>query len=186
MVTILSLWLPILLAAIAVFVVSSLVHMVLRYHKSDYRRLPDEDAVVEVLGRSTLTPGLYHFPYCESPKEMGSEEMLGKFERGPVGLLTVLPSGAPSMGKLLGLWFVYCAVVSLFVAYLTGRTMSPGADFSAVFRVAGTVAFMTYGLSQVVDSIWKGATWSITAKNLLDGLLYALATAAVFGWLWPR
>ena len=42
MVTLASLWLPILLSAVAVFIASSLVHMVLKYHDSDYPGLPSE------------------------------------------------------------------------------------------------------------------------------------------------
>jgi hypothetical protein len=41
-----SLWLPILLAAVGVFVVSSLIHMLFKWHNRDYRKLPNEDAPV--------------------------------------------------------------------------------------------------------------------------------------------
>ena len=44
-----SLWLPILLSAVFVFIVSSVMHMFLPYHKSDYRKLPDEGKVMEAL-----------------------------------------------------------------------------------------------------------------------------------------
>jgi hypothetical protein len=187
MVPITALWLPILLAAVFVFVVSSIVHMVLGYHKSDYRQLPHEADVLEALRRAGVKPGpTYHFPYCASMKEMGGPEAMEKFKRGPVGLLTVLPSGPPAMPKYLGLWFVYSLLVSLFVAYLTGRTLAAGTHYLAVFRVAGATAFMAYGLSQFADSVWKGQAWSVTVKSIVDGLLYALVTAGTFGWLWPH
>ena len=35
-----ALWLPILLSAVIVFVVSSILHMALPFHKNDYRQLP--------------------------------------------------------------------------------------------------------------------------------------------------
>jgi hypothetical protein len=35
-------------------------------------------------------------------------------------------------------------------------------------------------------SIWYRRAWSITIKATVDGLIYALLTAATFGWLWPR
>ena len=53
---------------------------------------------------------------------MKSPEAVEKFKRGPIGLLTVIPSGAPAMGKYLGQWFLYCVVVGIFVACLAGRT----------------------------------------------------------------
>src|SRR5579872_767556 len=186
MVPISSLWMPILLSAVIVFVASSIMHMVLPYHKSDYRKLPDEDKVVDTLRTAGVVPGpAYHFPHC-SHKEMKSPEMVEKFKRGPVGLLTVIPSGPPAMGKYLGLWFGYCVLVSIFAAYLTGRTRVPGTQYLEIFRVAGATSFMAYAVAQLQDSIWKGQTWGVTAKHAFDGLIYALLTAGTFGWLWPR
>src|SRR6266705_5041220 len=122
MVSITALWLPILLSAVIVFVASSIIHMVLPIHKSDYRKLPDEDKVLDALRSVGVTPGpTYILPYCDH-KNMKSPEVVEKFKRGPVGLLTVRPSGAPAMGKFLAQWFFYCVVVSIFTAYLTGRT----------------------------------------------------------------
>ncbi len=37
MVSIVSLWLPILLSAIVVFILSSVLHMVFTYHNSDFK-----------------------------------------------------------------------------------------------------------------------------------------------------
>ncbi len=186
MVPITALWLPILPSAVIVFVASSIMHMVLPYHKSDYRKLPDEDKVVDALRAAGVTPGpVYALPHC-THKDMKSPEVVEKFKRGPVGLLTVMPSGAPAMGKYLGLWFVNCIVVGIFVAYLTGRTRVSGTQYLEIFRVAGATAFMGYGVGQLQDSIWKGQTWGVTAKHVFDGLIYALLTAGTFGWLWPR
>ena len=186
MVPIPSLWLPILVAAVLVFVVSSLVHMVLGWHRADYSQLPDEAATLETLGKQSLAPGLYPFPHCPDHKDMGKPEMQAKFAKGPVGLLTVIPTGPPNMGAYLGTWFAFCLLVGVFVAYLAGRTLAPGAPYLAVFRVAGATAFMAYGLGQMVDSIWKGQRWSATLRHMADGLMYALVTGGAFGWLWPR
>jgi len=185
MVALSALWLPIVVAAVLVFVVSSLVHMALRYHQSDYRQLPSEAQTIEALRSASLTPGTYTFPYCQH-KDMGTPEMIAKYEKGPVGLMTVMPNGAPAMGKYLGMWFAYCLLVGVFVAYLAGHTLAPGTHYRAVFRVTGTAAFLAYGLSQLVDSIWKGQPASATLKHVFDGLLYALVSAGAFGWLWPR
>jgi len=117
---------------------------------------------------------------------MKSPEMQEKFKRGPVGLLTVIPSGAPAMGKYLVKWFLYCVLVSIFVAYLTGRTRTPGTEYLEVFRIAGTVGFLGYGLALVQDTIWKGEDAVVTLKHVFDGLIYGLLTAGTFGWLWPK
>jgi hypothetical protein len=186
MVPLTALWLPIVLAAVIVFIASSIIHMVLPIHKSDYRKLPNEDKLLEAMRSETLPTGLYHFPHAASMKECGSPEMVEKFKKGPVGLLTVMPSGAPAMGGFLAKWFVYCLLVGLFTAYLAGRTLAPGTHYLAVFRVAGTAAFMGYGLGHFVNSVWGGQPWSNTIKHIIDGLLYGLLTAGTFGWLWPR
>jgi hypothetical protein len=186
MVPISALWMPILLSAVIVFVASSLLHMVLPYHKSDYRKLPEEDRVVDALRAAGVTPGpVYHFPHT-THKEMKSPEVVEKFKRGPIGLLTVIPSGPPAMGKYLGLWFVYCVVVSVVVAIVAGTTLSAGTRYLVVFHLTGLAAFLAYGVGQLQDSIWKGQTWGVTFKHVVDGLIYALLTAGTFGWLWPR
>jgi hypothetical protein len=187
MVPLTALWVPIVLSAVFVFIVSSIMHMALKYHRSDYRQLPHEADVLEALRKAGITAGnAYHFPYCAEMKDMKTPEMTDKYKKGPIGLLTVMPSGLPNMGKFLGLWFVYTLLVGFFVAYLTGRVLVQGATYLAVFRVAGAAAFMAYSLSQFADSIWKGQTWSVTVKAMADGLVFALVTAGTFGWLWPH
>jgi hypothetical protein len=185
MVPLTQLWLPILLSAVIVFVASSIMHMLLPYHKSDYRQLPNEDKLLATLRGAGLTRGLYHFPFC-THKEMKSPEMQEKFKQGPIGHMTIFPTGPIAMPKFLGMWFVYCLIIGFFVAYVTGRTVASGADYLAVFRVAGTVGFMAYGLGHISNSIWKGQPWGMTIKEVFDGLVYGLLTAGTFGWLWPR
>jgi len=185
MVALSALWIPILLSTVIVFVASSIIHMVLPYHRSDYKQLPDEDNVLAVLRKAGLQRGLYIFPYC-THKDMKSPAIAEKQKQGPVGSLTVSPTGPPNMAKYLVMWFGFCLIIGFFTAYLTGRTVPSGASYLAVFRVAGTVAFMAYGVGQLSDGIWKGQPWSNTIKHVFDGLIFALLTAGTFGWLWQR
>jgi len=186
MVPIPALWPAIVLSAVIVFVASSIIHMVLPIHKSDYRQLPDEDRVTDALRAAGVTPGrVYFFPFT-SHKDMKKPETAEKFKRGPVGLLTIMPSGMPQMGKFLAQWFIYCLAVSFLTAYLTGRTRPPGAHYLSVYRVAATAAFLGYAFAQVQDSIWKGQSWGVTFKHVIDGFIYGMLTGGTFGWLWPR
>jgi hypothetical protein len=185
MVTLVDLWLPIVVSAVAVFAVSSLIHMFIKWHAADYRGLPNEDAVRDVLRKASLRPGSYFFPYCQM-KEMAAPEMVKKFVEGPVGYVVIRPSGPPSMGKYLAAWFAYCVLVSILLGYLAAQSMARDAASFEVFRVVGTAAFLVYGISQLLDAIWKGQRLSATWKYVLDGLIYALVTAGSFGWLWPR
>ena len=185
MVSLSALWLPIVLSAVIVFVASSIMHMVLPYHKGDYQKIPDEDKVLPALRAAGLKRGLYIFPFADH-NTMKSPEVMEKYKQGPVGMMTIFPSGPPVMPKFLGLWLGYCLIVGFFVAYLAAHTVVPGAYYLRVFRIVGTAAFLAYGLGHISDGIWKGQTWSFVIKEVLDGLVYALLTAGTFGWLWPR
>ncbi len=185
MVPLTALWLPILLSAVIVFVASSIIHMLLPYHRGDYQQLPEEDKLLATLRAASLKQGLYIFPFS-THKEMKSPATIEKYKQGPVGMLTIFPSGPPAMPKFLVMWFIYCLIIGLFVAYLTGRTVPLTANYLAVFRVAGTAAFLAYGLGHLSNGIWKGQPWGMTIKEVIDGLVYGLLTAGTFGWLWPR
>ena len=186
MVSVMDLWLPILLSAVAVFLASFVLHMLLKYHESDVRKLPDEDGVLGAIRRANTPPGDYVLPHA-TMATMNSPEYVAKRSAGPVGLLTVMPGGPPTMTKELINWFIYSLVVSIFAAYLTSRALGhhDAVHYLDVFRFAGTTAFLGYGLAQLQESIWWGRQWSTTLKNLFDALVYALLTAGVFGWLYP-
>jgi hypothetical protein len=158
---------------------------VLPYHQSDYKKLPNEDSVLAALRSAGLKRGLYIFPFG-THKEMNTPAMVEKYKTGPVGMMTVRPSGPVKMGGYLGMWFGYCLLVAFFVAYLTGHTVPMGADYLVVFRVAGTAAFMAFGLGTLSNGIWKSQPWGVTIKEAIDGLVYALLVAGTFGWLWPH
>lgn len=185
MVYLTALWLPILTAAVLVFVGSALIHMVLPFHRGDYAELPEEHELRRAMREAGVEPGQYHFPHVGSPREFKEPEMVRRFEEGPVGFMVVQPSGAPEMGRHLAQWFVYCVVISTMVAYLTGRTLGPGTECLEVFRVSGTAAVLAYAGAVPIRSIWFGHAWSSTLKHVFDGVVYGLLTAGTFGWLWP-
>jgi len=185
MVSILALWLPILAAAVIVFVASSLLHMVLPYHKGDYGKLPNEDAVMDAMRKAGVTPGDYMMPHASSMAALKDPVYLERYKKGPVGAMTIMPGGAPAMGGQLAQWFFYCVLVSICAAYIAGRALGPGAHYRAVFRFAGATAFFAYSIGLWQDSIWYKKKWSTTFKNTIDGLIYGLLTGGTFGWLWP-
>lgn len=185
MVHLTDLWLPVLASAAGVFVVSSVVHMVFRYHNHDWGRLPDEDRMLGAIRDAGVPQGAYRFPFAESMQEMGTAEMTAKFERGPVGFLQIMPPGKCAVGKSLVQWFVFTAVISAVIGYVTGLALAPAAGAMDVFRIAATTACLAYAIAPVTDSIWKGVRWGVSLRYILDGILYSLATGAVFAALWP-
>ena len=186
MVSVTSLWLPILLSAVIVFLASSVIHMLLTYHRNDLRKLPKEDEVMEALRAFNIPPGDYAMPCAGSMEGMKSPAFTEKINAGPVGFMTFTASGAQSIGSSLVLWFVYSIVVSIIAGYVAGSALPRGAPYLAVFRFAGCVAFTGYSIGLLQNSIWYKRNWGATLKTMFDGLVYALLTAGVFGWLWPR
>ena len=186
MVTLGALWLPIVVSAVFVFIASSIIHMLLRYHNRDYTRLPNEDAVRAAIRAGNPEPRQYIIPYCSEMKEMQSPEMQQKFVEGPVGVLNLRRPGKPGMGPQLGQWFIFNLVTAFFVAYVAAHTLPQGTTYLEVFRVVGAVTFLAYAFGQIPAAIWMGKPWAVASKEVLDGLIYALLTAGTFGWLWPR
>ena len=74
MVTLASLWLPILLSAVIVFIASSILHTLLPWHKNDYARLPDEEKARATLRPLAIPPGDYMVPRPQDRREMTSPE----------------------------------------------------------------------------------------------------------------
>jgi hypothetical protein len=184
MVSLASLWLPILVAAVLVFFASSLLHMVLPFHRSDYRPVPSEDAVMDAVRPFNVPPGDYMVP-CPSGPQWRSPEFMAKLKKGPVMMMTVMRPGDTAMGGRLAAWFVFCVIVGILAAYVTSRALPAGAPYLEVFRFAGTVAFIAYCVAQWENTIWYSRPWTRTAKDTIDGLIYGMLTGGAFGWLWP-
>ena len=179
--SIMTLWQPILLSSVLVFVAGAVIWMVMPWHKSDWSKLSDEEGTRNAL--KGLAPGQYNLPHCKDQKDYAEPGMQQKFKDGPIGFITIVPSGLPAMGSKLTLMFVYNVVVAIVCAYFVSRTLPAGADYLAVFRVSGTVAFVAYGMAYIQESIWFGRPWSATVKTFLDALIYSLLTGGAFGWL---
>ena len=184
-----ALWLPILLSAVIVFIASSIIHMVLPWHKGDYKLVPNQDKVMDALRPFNIPPGDYMLPRASSMQEMKTAEFQDKMKKGPVLMATVLPSGQWSMGRNLALWFIYTIVVGIFAGYVALHAVRPGEPgelYLHVFRFVGTTAFLAYAGALWPFSIWFRRAWSTTIKATIDGLIYACLTAGTFGWLWPK
>jgi hypothetical protein len=181
-----SLVLPILLSTILVFIASSLVWMVLKWHRSDWKHVEREDVIMNAIRSAGLTAGQYTFPRAASRQpNTWTEEEARKVREGPMGMLVVWPPGPPQMAKSLGLWFVLILVISYVVAYLASRTLAPGTEYLQVFRVTATASILAYGAALPLNSIFSGHSWNSTLRHIADAILYGLLTAGAFGWLWP-
>ncbi len=181
----LALWLPIVLSAVLVFVVSSVIHMLSPWHKSDYPKMPNEERVLAALRPFAIPPGDYMIPRPATRQEMSTPEFAEKMKQGPVVVMTVMQGSMAMAPRFIG-WFLYAVVVGVFAGLVAGSALPPGSPYLHVFHFVGLVAFVGYSLALWQLSIWYGRSWTITIKATVDGLIYALLTAGMFGWLWPR
>ncbi len=181
-----ALWLPILLSLVVVFIISSFIHMASPWHKNDYPRLANEDAVMDALRPLNLPPGDYMFPRPSSMAEMKSPEFMERVNRGPKAIMTVLPNGYAGMATSLLGWAIFVLVVTLIGAHIASAILPPAASSRAVFHTVGLYTLAAYAFALWPLSIWYGRGWGISIKSTVDGLIYAIATALIFMWLWPH
>lgn len=179
--TILSLWQPILATTAVVFIAGAVIWMVMPWHKKDWQQTVNEEAVREAL-RST-PPGMYTVPNIADQAQFKDPAVRQKLIDGPQAYITVVPSGIPQMGGKLLLMLAYNLLVAIICAYVLSRSAASASDYLSVFRISGTAAFLAYGVAYIQDSIWFGRSWGLTARSLLDALIYALLTGGIFGWL---
>ena len=183
MVSVATLWAPILVVRGPGLRRQLVIHMLLGYHHSDFGKVPAEDEALEAVKRLNLTPGDYALPRPGSSAD--TAEFAAKAKRYQMVMLTVMPPGGMPMGRNLALWFLYAVIVSVFAGYVAGLTLGVGAEYRPVFRVTSTVAFAGHVLALWPSVIWYGRSATTAAKATFDGLLFALATGGAFGWLWP-
>ena len=94
--SLLELWLPVLLSAVAVFFASFVAWTILPHHKKDWRRLPDHDAFADAVKKLEIPPGQYLYPNVATNAEMKEEAYQQRFKDGPWGTLSIWPA-APNM-----------------------------------------------------------------------------------------
>ena len=181
-----ALWMPILVSAVFVLIALVVIHMLPGWHKSDMAAVPGEDKVMETLRGLNVQPGEYRFPYGNTTAEMTAPAFVEKMKAGPVGTMTIWPSGEHHFGKMIG------PVVRLFAAHRRARRLHHGPyprTGRAVPRSVprerhGGVLLLCGRALAELDLV--GQEHAIHAHVLVDGLVYALVTGATFGWLWPR
>ena len=183
MVSLTMLWLPILVSAVFLFIAANILWMALPFwHGKDYSKLPDEKPILDAL--SAAKSGQYIVPRVDWRKVTPEEK--AAIQKGPTAYMLVRNPGKFALGQSLALYFLYMLAVTVFVAYVTGRTRPVGAHYLEVFRIAGAVGFLAFAFRGVSDSIWYGKPWIVSIKEMIDGLIYAGLIAGTFGWLWPR
>jgi len=179
------LWLPILVSAAVVWIISAVVWMALPHHKRDFIALPDEDGLMDYLRRSGIKPGNYVFPDFRGREAMKSPKVEKALNEGPVGHLSVWQTPLTMGSKMVATFIVYL-VVSTLIAYLTRVALPDAAPFAKVFQVAATAGILAYSFSFIPNAVWFGSYKRTIVASLVDGIVYGLITGAIFAWGWPH
>jgi|SRR5579859_6515151 len=183
------LWLPIVVAAVIVFITSAVIWMAMPWHKTEFGQFPDEAGVLAALKKSNPPAGTYVIPYMGPDLRKDKAAMaahMQKVAEGPAGMMHVFPRGRMGMNKMMVQSVIYYLVVNIFLAYIGWHTIGMHPTYLQVFRVIGTVAFMSYFFATVSECIWFGRPWKSQWLQIIDALLMGCMTAGTFGWLWPR
>lgn len=183
--TLVDLWLAIVLSGVAVFFASFLMWMVLPHHRGDWRKLPDEDALMDTLRSQGVGGGQFAFPHCADPQLMKDAAFQKRLAAGPSGMLIVRPPGPLQMGRSMTTSLVLDLVVSIVTAYVATIGLDAAAARVDVFRLTATVAFAAYSLALAWGPVWYSRTWGSTLREMLDGLVYGLITGGLFLAFWP-
>ncbi len=185
MIALTALWLPIVVSAVVCFIAGAVIWTVLPHHKSDWSKLPDEEGARAALGQS-LAPGMYMLPHASTPADQKDPAWRSKMGEGPTGFVLIVDGNQMmNIGPTLGKNFLVLLLMGVLIAYVASVTLPVGADYLQVFQVAGSVAIVGYALGGLPKAIFWGWSWSVVLKEVIDGVVYALLTAGVFGWLWP-
>ena len=185
MTLLLPLWLPILISAGCVWILSAIAWTALPHHRQDFINLPDEDGFIEFIRRSGIRRGNYVFPDFRGREAMKSEKICKLIEEGPVGHLSVWPAPVTMGGKLVATFFVYL-VVSTLIGYLTRVALPGAAPFAKVFQISATAGVLAYCFSFIPNGIWFGSYTRTIVASVVDGIVFGCITGAIFAWFWKH
>lgn len=188
MIPIASLLLPVLAAAVAVFILSTIVQNVFPWHKTDFGNVPDDDALMNAMRELKVTPGDYMVPSPRLPSGDRNPAFVEKWAEGPSVVMTVIPP-SDNMARYLAQWFAFTLLVAAIAAWMTSTIVGRGggnANTHAVFHYGAIITFLSYSLGAWPLSVWYHRKWSTAVKGAIDALLYGVATGLVFVWLWPK
>jgi hypothetical protein len=179
-----QLWLPIVVSAVLVFVVSAATHMLIPARQAEWARLPAQDSIQAAVRGAA--PGLYMFPLPETVKERGTADSMARWAEGPSGWLTVVAPGPIKMGRNMALSLLMNLFVSAMAGYVAVHALGAAPPYRAVFRIVGSIGFLAYAVGPIYEAIWYWKPARSLAYSAVDALLYGLVMGGAFGWLWPR
>jgi hypothetical protein len=171
-------------AGVLVFAAGAFSHVVLELEGRAFKRVQDEAAVRDLIGKQAPEAGIYSFPSCHGLESLSGEEQKKEWDRlneeykqGPAGTLIVAPTGEDAMGpKQLGLEFLTNVAAALIAAWIVSRT-APGTGFITRWLIVFLLGAFTWLSTSASFAIW----YRFPTPFILDGLYAALIESAVAG-----
>lgn len=183
-VALLDLWLPIVVATVAGHFLSFVLWAVLPHHTPEWRKIPNESKMMDLIRDLPVPPGQYMFPNL-AHSDFKDPEKRALYTRGPIGTLTVWP-GVSSMPRNMALTILFYLVSATAIAYLATIALEASADGFEVFRFTATVALLTFTFGGIPNGIWFRKSPRSMVTEFLDGVLMAALFGGVFSALWPE
>lgn len=179
----LALWMPILVGTVVLFFCSFLAWAVLPHHKTDHKSLPDEDAFMQFVREQNLKAGNYFFPRPANSAEEKSKEYIDKYSKGPRGVIDIYDMPNMPMNMVKTILFYFLTVLTIgYISFVACPPSAETTDFMKVFRIAGTIAVLTYASTGICNKIWfKRAIFT----EFLDGVVFGVLTGLIYAALWP-
>jgi hypothetical protein len=179
--TVYDLWFPILVSGLVTHILSTLAWMIMPHHKPEWQKLPIEDELHTLLTKNKAAAGQFIFPFARNPQEERAADYQDKV-RQCRGMLILWATPA-NMGKAIGLTLLGFFVIAFVIGYLASLAMSRDADFMRVLQFVTTAGLLAHVAANFPHVFWFRRK---IAMEVLDGVIYALATGLIFAALWPR
>lgn len=173
-VSLLDLWLPILVAGIAVHVLSTIAWTAAPHHKPEWKPLPMDDDLLAYLDKHATLRGDQYLLSSGEPGDMDPGKCHG---------MLILWKHKPHMGKNIVMTLTFFLFTAFAIGYLASIALGKETTQLDVFRFTATAAFLTHVCAGIPTIIWFRRKF---VMDLLDGLAYSLATGAAFALLWPK
>lgn len=184
------------LAALAMFIWSSIAHMLLPIGDVGIKSISNEDAVIAAMKANITEDGFYFIPgegmshATSLPKEQqkaAQEAWQTKYESGPHGILVYHPTGEKlSMPRLLVVEFVADIIVGLIAAFALAMASEKLRSF------AGRVGFVTLlgllGFAAIEVSYWNwyGFPGAYEVGQFLDQIVGMFFAGTVLAFVMRR
>jgi hypothetical protein len=175
----------------AIFLWGFIAHMVLPLGEAGMKALPFEDKILPTISSSVKEPGLYIFPWPESPpgtplpmSQQAQQAAAELYKTSPHGLLLFSPPGSQMLtpGQLLMEFFTNC-VTGLIAAALVAMLIASLRSFASRVMFVIMIGLSAGIAVNVPYWNWYGFPTSFTVAEILEHVVGFAAAGLVIGAL---